>query len=167
MTGLEGSAVLTHWTDFSKDAKDENGFQDEEGDEEDQRYELVKGVESVCPVIRVGHGVLPVVGEGESSVECNVACADKESGGRAENKSNGRDSSVVEDLISNDSIHKQNPESGYDRGNVDCCECYPYGATKREPADGEDLAYGDDDVSYEEKLHFSVDSVSSHSFCED
>jgi hypothetical protein len=103
---------------------------------------------------------LPVVGESESSVECNVACADEKSGGRAEDKSNGRDGSVVKDLVSNDSVHKQNPEGGYDRGNVDCGECYPYGATEREPANGEDLADGDDDVSYEEKLHFSVGFVS-------
>jgi hypothetical protein len=153
---VKSSVALTHWTDFSQDSEYENSFQDEEGDEEDQRYELVQGVESVCPVVRVGHGVLPVVGEGESSVECNVAGANKESGGRAENKSNGRDSSVVEDLVSNDSIHKQNPESGYDRGDVDCRKCYPYSATEREPANGENLADGDDDVSYEEKLHFSV-----------
>jgi hypothetical protein len=156
VTDWKSSVALTHWADFSQNAKDKNGLQDEEGDEEDQRYELVQGVESVCPVVRVGHGVLPVVGEGESSVECNVARADKESGGRAENKSNGCDSSVVEDLVSNDSIHKQNPESGYDRGDMDCRKCYPYGATKREPANGEDLADGDDDVSYEEKLHFPV-----------
>ena len=99
---------------------------------------------------------MPVIGESKSSVECDVASADKESSRRAENETNGSNCSVVKDLVSNDSIHKQNPEGGYDRGDVNCGESYPYGATEREPADGEDLADGDDDVSYKEKLHFSV-----------
>lgn len=99
---------------------------------------------------------MPVVGESKSSVQRNVACADKESSSRAENKTNRRNGSVVKDLVSNDSIHEQNPEGGYDRGDVDGGESYPYGATEREPANGEDLADGDDDVSYEEQLHFSV-----------
>ena len=103
---------------------------------------------------------MPVVGESESSVERNVACADKESCGRAEDEANGRDGSVVEDLVSNDSIHEQNPEGSDNGCNVDCRECYSYGATEREPANGEDLADGDDDVANEEELHFPVAGVS-------
>ena len=104
---------------------------------------------------------MPVVGEGESSVKRDVACADEESSSRAKNKANGRDGSVVNNLVSNDSIHEQDPEGSYDRSNVDGRESYPDCATEREPANGEDLADGDDDVANEEKLHFSTSNSSA------
>lgn len=99
---------------------------------------------------------MPEVGESKSGVEGNVASADEESGGRAEDKANGSNCSVVEDLVSDHGVHEQDPEGSDNRSNVDCRESYPYGAREREPANGEDLANRNDNVAEEEELHFPV-----------
>jgi hypothetical protein len=150
------SLRLTHWANFAEHAEDQNSLQNEEDHDENERHKLVKGVQSICPVVRVRDGILPVVGESETSVERDVASADEESSCGAEDETNGCDRSVVKYLVSDHGVHEQNPESGHDRGDVDGCESYPYPATKWEPANGEDLAYRDDDVAEKEQLHLSV-----------
>jgi len=146
----------THWADFAEHTENQDSFQDEEDHNEDKWHELVKGVESICPVGRARDGVLPVVGESKSSVERNVAGADKERSCRAENESNGGDSSVVEYLVADDSVHKQDPKSGHDRCNVNSRETNAHATIKWEPANCENLTDRDDDVAEEEQLHFSV-----------
>ena len=99
---------------------------------------------------------MPVVGESKSSVERNVAGADKEGSCRAENEANGGNGSIVEYLVADHGIHEQNPKSGHDGCNVDSRESDAHATIEREPADCEDLANRDDDVAEEEELHFSV-----------
>jgi len=150
------SLKLTHWANFTEHAKDQHSFQDEEDHNEDERHELVQGVESVCPVGRARDGILPVVGESKSSVESNVAGADKERSRRAENEANRGNGSIVEYLVADHSVHEQNPKSGHDRCNMNSRETNAHATIEWEPADREDLAYRNDDVAEEEKLHFSV-----------
>ena len=153
---IEAFVRPTHWSDFAEHSKNQHSFQDEEYHNEDERHELVKGVKSVCPVVRVRHGVLPVVGESEASVKRNVASADKECSCRAKDKANGGNGAIVEYLVADHSVHEQNPKSGHDRCNVNGRESDPYGTTEGEPANCEDLTYRDDDVAHEEKLHLPV-----------
>jgi hypothetical protein len=103
----------THWADFAEHAEDQNSLQDEEDHDENERHKLVKGVQSICPVVRVRDGVLPVVGESETSVERNVTSADEESSCGAEDEANGCNRSVVEYLVSDHGVHEQDPKSGH------------------------------------------------------
>ena len=129
----------THWTDFSEYAENQDSLQDEEDHNEDERHELVEGVESVSPVGRTRDGVLPVVGEGESSVERNVSRADKERSCRAKNEANGGNSSIVKYLVADHGVHEQNPKSGHDRCDVYSRETNAHATIKWEPANCEDL----------------------------
>jgi hypothetical protein len=146
----------THWANFAEHAENKDSFQDEEDHNEDKWHELVKGVESVRPVRRARDGVLPVVGESKSSVERNVAGANKERSCRAEDETNGGNGSVVEYLVADHSVHEQDPKSGHDRCNVNSRETNAHATIEWEPANCEDLANRNDDVAEEEKLHFSV-----------
>lgn len=133
-------AGLTHWSDFAQDAENQDRLENEERHEEDERNQLVQSVQSVRPVVRVVYGVLPVVGEGKPGVESNVASANKQRGGGAEDEANGRNRTVVNYLVSNHRVHEQNPESSDNGGDVNGCESSPYFTVQREPANGEDLA---------------------------
>ena len=146
----------THWSEFAEYAEDQHSLQDEEDHDEDEWYELVKSVQSVCPVVRVGHGILPVIGKGKTSVECNVASTDEECSCRAKDQANRCNSSVIEDLVADYGVHEQNPKSGDDRSNVNSRETNAHATIEWEPANCEDLTDGDDNVADEEELHFSV-----------
>ena len=147
---------LTHRANFTEYAEDQHSFQDEEDHNEDERHKLIQSVESVCPVGRTRNSILPVVGESKSSVQCDVAGADKECSRRAKDEANGGNGSIVEYLVADHSVHEQNPKSGHDRCNMNSRETNAHATIEWEPADCEDLTYRDNDVAKEEELHFSV-----------
>ena len=146
----------THWANFAEHAENKDSFQDEEDHNEDKWHELVQGVESVCPVGRARDGILLVVGESKSSVESNVAGADKECSRRAKDEANGGNGSIVEYLVADHSVHEQNPKGGNDGCNVNRRETNAHATIEWEPANCEDLTDRNDDVAEKEKLHFSV-----------
>lgn len=100
--------ALTHGLSLAKDAQDQEGFEQEEDNNEKQRYKLVEGIESICLVWWIQSRV-PVAGPVQSSVEGNVAGADKDDDGRDQEQTNGYRSAVVEELVADGAVEHEYP----------------------------------------------------------
>jgi hypothetical protein len=90
--------ALTHWLALSKNAQNQECFQQEEYYDEDQRYELVQSIQGIC-LVGGAKGVIPVTGPAEASVERDVARANEDKQGGDEKQTDRYCSAVVEKLV--------------------------------------------------------------------
>lgn len=108
---------LTHGSNFAEDSDNNDSLENEEDGEEDQRNQLVQRVERVRAV-GCNERVVPVSSPAETSIESDIASADKQNNRRTKDQSQRSKSSIIQELIADGTVHEKNPGSCDDCGDV-------------------------------------------------
>lgn len=166
----------THWLHLAEDGDDENRLEDEEYEEEDERHQEVERVERMLLIwsgIVLHHRSVPVPGPPVSSVQCNVAGADEEDGGRHGDEKHRQRGAIIYELVSDRAIEHEHPCGGYYEAYVATCKTlhdvsnfvkrdgrnqtyYAHCLGKRKAANSKDLTYLNQDIAQQKKLYLSM-----------
>lgn len=155
-----GCDEVEHGSNLAEDSDNNDSLKDEEDGKEDQRNQLVQRVERVRAV-GCNERVVPVSSPAETSIEGDIASADKQDSRRTKDQSQRSKSTIIQELIADGTVHEKNPGSCDDRGDVYSRETPSHSAVEGEAANGEDFTERDDDEAEEEKLHLPSSNSSA------
>ncbi|KAL9110954.1 MAG: hypothetical protein Q9227_004569 [Pyrenula ochraceoflavens] len=100
-----GGCEIEHGFSFTKYAKDEDGFKNEEEEEADEGKEEVDGIEGVVAVVSPV-AAIPEACPRKASIKRDVADADENSGSAAKNQAKADSGSIIEELETHKGIEK-------------------------------------------------------------
>lgn len=108
---------VDHGARLSKYTQDKNRLKHVERDKEDERHKLVQHVEGNV-LVRQLAAVVPEASPVECGVQSNVASTDEESESGDDDQTKGQRSSVVDQLVPNNSVDHEDPCRCHDHTNM-------------------------------------------------